>query len=244
MSSPNPYESIAQEYKASKQLPFRTHIEAYTLFELLGDVTGLSVLELACGEGFYTRQIRKAGAATIIGIDLSPAMIALAREEEERSPLGCEYDVGDATKLAKPEKYDVVFGAYLLNYASSPEMLKDFAMSIFNHLKPGGRFIGINDNPAQDPSTYGSGTPYGFSKSTTPDRQEGDPITWTLQTPDGETFAFDNYYLAPDTVASVFESVGFKRFSWEGPWLAPDAEPGFWGSFMANPPIIGVFAER
>lgn len=31
------YDTIAQEYRASKQLAFREHVERYTLFGLLGE---------------------------------------------------------------------------------------------------------------------------------------------------------------------------------------------------------------
>lgn len=43
------YDTIAREYRASKRLAFREHVERYTLFELLGDVAGKTVLDLACG---------------------------------------------------------------------------------------------------------------------------------------------------------------------------------------------------
>ena len=69
------YDAIAEAYQDSKQLPFRKAIERYTLFEALGDVAGLRVLDLACGGGFYTRLLKKAGAAAVTGIDVSAEMI-------------------------------------------------------------------------------------------------------------------------------------------------------------------------
>jgi toxoflavin synthase len=49
------YNEIAAEYKRAKQQPWCLHIEYFTLFKLLGDLSGKSVIDLACGEGFYTR---------------------------------------------------------------------------------------------------------------------------------------------------------------------------------------------
>ena len=248
MSAANSYDAIAREYQESKQLPFRIHVEAYTLLTLLGDVRGLSVLDLACGEGIYSRRLRQAGASRVVGVDLSAAMIALAQSEEERDPIGCEYLVGDAALLDPPGRFDVVLGSYLLNYACSPEKLRQFASTIFASLKPGGRFIGINDNPGQHPDRYPLCEPYGFTKSSRPNRIEGDPITYTIHSANGGSFQFDNYYLHPDTIASGFLSAGFSRFSWQGPWLAPGSEEaftaGYWSEFMEDPPIIGVWAER
>jgi len=55
------YDPIAEQYKRSKQQPWRTHIEAFTLLELVGDPTGLKAVDLACGEGFYSRLLRQRG---------------------------------------------------------------------------------------------------------------------------------------------------------------------------------------
>ena len=56
------YDAIAEQYRDSKRLPFREVIERRTLFELLGDIRGKTVLDLACGDGFYTRLLKQAGA--------------------------------------------------------------------------------------------------------------------------------------------------------------------------------------
>ena len=246
MTETNSYDNFAAEYQSSKQLPFRSYVEWYSLSKLLGPVEGLSILDLACGDGIYTRRLRESGAARVLGIDLSGEMIALAREQEECAPLGCEYEVGDAASLGIAGEFDIVMGAYLLNYANSTELLSQFAKTIFSNLKPGGRFLGINDNPAQEPSAYPLCRKYGFTKTSKEIREAGDPITYEITTPAGEVFSFDNYYLDPDTFPAVFKDAGFSSFRWEGPWLAPDAHQsgeGFWDHFMSDPPIVGVVAE-
>ena len=73
------YDPIAEQYKRSKLTPWRTHIECFTLLDTLGDVRGKSVLDVACGEGFYTRILQHLGAARTVGVDLSEGMIELAR---------------------------------------------------------------------------------------------------------------------------------------------------------------------
>lgn len=93
------YNPIAEQYQRSKQQPWRTFVECFTLMDLIGDPTGLSVLDLACGEGFYTRLIRHRGAARVRGLDLSEGMIALAQAQEARQPLGVIYAVADAREL-------------------------------------------------------------------------------------------------------------------------------------------------
>ena len=73
------YDPIAEQYKRSKQQPWRAYVEAFTLMRLIGDPTGKKVIDIACGEGFYTRIIRQRGAAKVTGVDLSEKMIELAK---------------------------------------------------------------------------------------------------------------------------------------------------------------------
>jgi toxoflavin synthase len=94
------YDPIAEQYKRSKQQPWRTYIEAITLMELIGDPAGKAVVDIACGEGFYTRFLRQRGAGKVIGVDLSECMIGLAKAQEAKQRLGIDYVVGDGRDLA------------------------------------------------------------------------------------------------------------------------------------------------
>lgn len=69
---------------------------------LLGDVAGLDVVDLGCGEGENTRRLARLGAR-MTGLDLSVGMIAQARAAEEAEPLGIAHRVasfGGDTGLA------------------------------------------------------------------------------------------------------------------------------------------------
>ncbi len=50
------------------------------LLSLLGDVAGQAVLDAGCGEGYLSR-IVAARRARVMGIDLSPRLVALARAQ-------------------------------------------------------------------------------------------------------------------------------------------------------------------
>ena len=58
----------------------------------LGDVAGLDVVDLGCGEGENTRRLACLGARPT-GVDLSGGMIAQARAAEAAQPLGIDYRV-------------------------------------------------------------------------------------------------------------------------------------------------------
>ena len=110
---------------------------AYTLGRTLGDVRGARVLDLACGDGFYTRLLKQAGAASATGVDLSSEMIRLAEESERRRPLGCSYVQADATKYRPGEPVDLVVAAYLLNYARTRTELVRLCRAARDSLRPG-----------------------------------------------------------------------------------------------------------
>ena len=78
------YDAIAHAYRDTKWLPIKQYSEGFTLFRVLGSVRGLAVLDVACGDGYYTRVMRCQGAFRVMGLDSSPTMITYARREEER----------------------------------------------------------------------------------------------------------------------------------------------------------------
>lgn len=242
---PTDYNAIADQYKRSKLTPWRRYIEQYTYFEILGDVTGLSLLDLACGEGFYSRLLRLHGAARVVGMDMSERMIALARATEVEPPLDIEYVVGDARTFRASETFDVVTASYLLNYAQTEEQLAEMCATVAAALKPGGRFVAVNNNPRQSPSRFEATRPYGFIKSVADDLHPGAPITYTLFL-ENESFSFDNYYLSPDAHERALERAGFRDIEWLQPRLSPEwqGDRGYWDAFFEDPSVIFLQARR
>jgi ubiquinone/menaquinone biosynthesis C-methylase UbiE len=242
------YNQIAEGYKKSKEAPWRLHMEQFNFFTLLGDVTGKSVLDLACGEGHYTRRIKQRGAGRTVGVDISARMIELANEQEKRQPLGIQYVVADVANLLLGESFDFVIAAYLLNYAQSADELRGMAHGIARHLKPGGRFVTINDNSAQPPETYGVTRKYGFIKEATGPLVEGTPLHYTCFLDGGKTVQFDNYYLSRVTHERVFQEAGLKNLRWHPMRLDPAGEkqlgPGYWDDFLAAQPVICIDCEK
>ena len=267
------YDAIAGAYKDSKQLSFRQYIEEYTLSQILGDISGVKALDLACGEGFYTRKLKRAGAGEVLGVDVSAEMIRLAEAEERERPTGCRYLNQDAAALVLDKPVDLVVAMYLLNYARDADELLRFVRAAYGALKPGGRFVGFNDNVLNasggtvsyarygfekeytgrvETSTEGSlteGTPAGATPAerapTRATLSEGDPIVYRFINDDGTRFEFNNYYLSPGTYRRAFEEAGFAGFHWVDPQLYPsERDNDYWDEFMAAPPIIGFAAVR
>jgi toxoflavin synthase len=242
------YDSIAEDYARSKLAPWRRYIERPTLFGLLGEPSGLSVLDLACGSGFYSRLLRAAGASRVVGVDLSRGMIDLARREEADSPLGVEYHVGDAAALELREPFHAVFAAYLFNYARSADELLAMCRSVARHLGPGGLLVAVINNPEQPQAGYERIRKYGYTKSARWPLAEGSAITHTMFPEGGSAFSFENYYLSLATHHRAFHAAGLRDASWHLPRLSSEGESalgaGFWDDFLADPPVLFLSARK
>lgn len=242
------YNLIAHEYRRCKQQPWRMHVEHFTVFELLGELAGKSVLDLACGEGFLTRFLRLRGAARVVGVDLSASMIDLARQEEHRSPLGIEYVVQDARSLEGMDReFDLVTAGYLLNYAKSGDELLAMCGAIARSLKPGGRFVSVNNNPAQPANHFSASRKYGFVKETDGPLREGTPVVYRIFLDQGD-LEITNYHLEPRTHEWAFRTAGLQDLRWHAPRLSPDGEAQhgreFWADFLQLQPVTFIECRR
>jgi ubiquinone/menaquinone biosynthesis C-methylase UbiE len=235
------YDPIAEKYQQAKRQPWRDQIESFTLLDLLGDVTGKDIVDLACGEGFYSRRIKRHGAGRVLGVDLSERMIGLARRQEAARPMGIEYIAQDVRDLQRTGEFDVAVAAYLLNYARTKTELEAMCQAVARCLKPTGRFVTVNSNPAIDFRTAPSYRRYGFDTRLEGDLREGTPITWTFFLDDG-SFSIENYYLTVATHEEAFRAAGFREVRWHQPRLSPGGAASrgeeFWMSFLQHPPII------
>ena len=118
------------------------------VFELCGPVSGQSVLDLGCGEGYCAREMAARGATRVLGIDLSPGMLALAREQEEDEPFGIEYRAGDVGQLALGgERFDLVLAVFVFSYVRVDVMRRAFAEAR-RALAPRGRFVFAVPHPS------------------------------------------------------------------------------------------------
>jgi ubiquinone/menaquinone biosynthesis C-methylase UbiE len=78
---------------------YRDELNNPAIFELIGNVKGQLVLDLACGEGYNTRILAGKGAK-ITGVDFSTKMIELAKIEETKKKFGIDYYIADAADLS------------------------------------------------------------------------------------------------------------------------------------------------
>lgn len=114
---------------------YRNHLNTPAFFEILPDISGLTGLDIGCGEGYNTRLLARKGAR-MQALDVAEVFIRHAKAAEEQEPLGIEYCVGSATALPYADNaFDFAASFMCLMDVPSPEKA---IREAFRVLKPGG----------------------------------------------------------------------------------------------------------
>jgi ubiquinone/menaquinone biosynthesis C-methylase UbiE len=79
----------------------------------LPDVNGLDVIELGCGTAYFGAWLKKRGARRVVGVDITPAQLATAREMDSEFGLGLEFIEANAESVPLPNaSFDLAFSEY------------------------------------------------------------------------------------------------------------------------------------
>ncbi len=241
------YDSIADAYSEGKQSPLRRYVEAYSLFQWVGSVRGLRVLDLACGDGIYSRRLKAGGAAEVIGADISQKMIDIAVAREQQEQQGIEYVCIDAAKIGQVPgfagRFDLVVGAYLFHYAPDEKALAAMCQAVKTCLRPGGRFVGINENPDQSLTDFAGYAQYGFNKVACAPLLDATPVTYSMVS-GRELISFVVHYYGRSAYQRAFDQAGFSEVKWQPLLLDPEGEEAcgaeYWQEYLSNPPVTGL----
>jgi SAM-dependent methyltransferase len=101
---------------------------------------GMTVLELGCGTGTFTRELARSGA-DVIAIDVSAELLEIARANH--SAPNVHYQTENAYALSYPDAaFDSVVGSSVLHHLEVEEALRN----IYRVLKPGGTIFFTEPN--------------------------------------------------------------------------------------------------
>jgi len=127
---------------------YAEYLNGPALKEAVGNVKGKKVLDIGCGEGYFSRFFASKGAE-VTGVDLSKSMIKEAIEEEGNRSLRIKYFVANAADLRMlgSGTYDVAYCHMSLDDIADYEGAIAEASRV---LKAGGRFVILMEHPCFD----------------------------------------------------------------------------------------------
>lgn len=98
----------------------------------------MRVLDFGCGSGEVTRRMSALVGAEgeVVGIDLDPSILRLARQQAEGSNLPVTFRHLGAEELEEVAVYDFAYARYLLSHLRHPERALE---AMVRALRPGGR---------------------------------------------------------------------------------------------------------
>lgn len=220
------YDSIAQDYVKFHNTSGRKTVLDDTFIDLMilknrSDLPkDLRILDLACGDGYYTTKLRQLfpEASCIRGIDISSSMISLARQHEANSHLNIDYICADGkTYQSNDGLYDIITAGFYLHYSKIRDERHAMIKNIYDNLKTGGLFCSLNDNVCSPIEAYNNPN---LKKHAVYREYFGETLS------DGQTIqytfhfdintssncVFSIYHFSPSTYEELFKKCGFSSF--------------------------------
>jgi 2-polyprenyl-3-methyl-5-hydroxy-6-metoxy-1,4-benzoquinol methylase len=111
--------------------------------QLLDLQPGMSLCELGCGSGWMTRFAARHGVEAV-GYDISPGMVAIAREQAAAEGVDARFEVADMEQqLDLGHRFDACLIYDALHHSPRADLVLRTAHTA---LKPGGRFLLVEPN--------------------------------------------------------------------------------------------------
>ena len=143
----NTYDQSAAEYTAMITEQEKTGVQSSPtiapFLHVVGDVSGLTVLDAGCGEGYLSRILVQRGA-NLTGIDISAPLIEIAHRKAFADQI--TYQVADLSQPLPVYQghFDLITSFFVLNDVYD---YKGFLATLGSVLKPAGRLVLFMNNP-------------------------------------------------------------------------------------------------
>lgn len=118
---------------------FRNEMLDPAVLAMIGPLDGQTVLDAGCADGFFTHKLATLNPAKVIGVDISPKLIAAAQQRHS-PPGGFTYQVGSITDLKSIPDSSVDQLVCTMTLMDTPNL--ESVLKAFNRvLKPNGQLV-------------------------------------------------------------------------------------------------------
>ena len=150
LSSEERWIELADKYAGEMQKNYhKRRIEV--VFDLIGEVADLEILDFGCGEGSLIHIFNEKGAKKVYGIDPNDKLLSIAQQMNSNS----EFIQGSVKELSKMKEnsLDLILSANVLAYLTDEEDI-EFYNQAKRILKPGGIMVLTHSNELFDLFTF------------------------------------------------------------------------------------------
>ncbi|KQT27412.1 methyltransferase type 11 [Bradyrhizobium sp. Leaf396] len=134
----SPLAEAYERWRASTLGQITDRLQQQTLTRLLGDVDGLRVLDIGCGDGVLAVELAKRGGI-VTGLDPDPTMLKAAQARALKEGITLALEQGEAGALPFPDvAFDRVVAVTVLCFIPDAEQS---VAEMARVLRPGGRLI-------------------------------------------------------------------------------------------------------
>ena len=135
------FDKIAHDYDQwykTKLGSFADKVETELAFRLFTPEKGMKVLDVGCGTGLFSIRLAEMGCK-VTGIDVSPDMLAIAKDKVKQKNLDVDFREMDVYDLDfADESFDAVFSMATFEFVKLPQKAYD---QMFRVLKKDGKML-------------------------------------------------------------------------------------------------------
>ena len=140
--SPTQFTALAPHYDELMQIvPYDAWADYVLLLFQIAQHDPRKLLDGACGTGNLSFELARS-KIDVVGVDIAPAMIEVARHKAAHSDLPIRFMQADLTDFDLAEQFDCATCLYdSLNYILEPGKLRDAFAGFARHVQRGGVFV-------------------------------------------------------------------------------------------------------
>ena len=170
---------------------------------------------MACGTGIGLREMKKLGAAKLVGVEISSEMLEVAKMTS--ADAGFELHHADCAKSMghlglEKGRFDLVLGMWLLNYPEDRVGMEKMWQNIAHYLKVGGKFVGIiqNQDVVHPSSMQDKADKYGACETNPRPLANGDGGQMHIEFMTEPKVEFDTFVLKKEILEESAQKAGMK----------------------------------